>query len=52
MNPHMSAAMTPGTAYGTKMLIREVRPNLVERLSRSSAKTSARIIVTGTAMRA
>ena len=48
----MRAAMTPGTAYGTKIAIRENRPRRVDGLSSSRANSSASPMVTGTAMAA
>ena len=49
MKPHSRVAMTPGTAYGRKITVREKRANRTRGRSRSSANSSARPSVSGTA---
>jgi hypothetical protein len=50
MKPHSSVAITPGTAYGRKMAMREKRVSLVTEESSSRANSSASPSITGSTM--
>jgi hypothetical protein len=50
MKPHSSVAITPGTAYGRKMAMREKRARRTTGESSSRANSSASPSMTGTTM--